>query len=1088
MLRSGARGVARAAKSLKSDRPTNAATNAALPGSQSSYSTASLRQLRNVALCCAPTICAGRVRNFESKLLSYFSASQPYDPSSTQHSNSLRLERFLPPLFDVDLIAQDDDQQTLYKAIQHLDADLSWHLYKRLGKARRSIPTPVLDLIITLQCRKPVRSSPANALDSQAAVRQVCDRVLDLCHDRARNRAESSSKVSLAASDADELSSLTPAVSLRLLYLLIVEEEQVAAIRSPRSSQRRKRLSSMAKQLSANLDAQPRSAYQHIDVSLRGRLAATLSRLGDTDAAYGQLQLLVAQAVQADAAAIIDPRPFDQLLSALARHANKSSGGSAQYLPSPVDSISQPIDESHPIIRALRLTLSTDVHASKANIHKCLQALESATLWWLLPFELDGKRWDDGTVEAQPDDRYPLKEKWHPWQTSADGMAISEDTLRSFAERVALVLAQRGILQPALHIVTGLQSSRTDSPSISKVPDHDFFTVILERLTERMTSEAGLHKSSDAHRGLSSDLHLIVKIYSIAHAIGADLDSRLNEAVVRALASCLPTSIVDLGPKRPLLTAFKAHIAQRNEQHGSKHALKKCLRQFTTMVLERDPDLSKASLGYSAQATLLGLHMRARDYSFSKRLYELMRLRESMAQMWSDDLQAGALRRSAQNRLAGPDRDSFMWLFAESTRSTATMSFAVQLYLDWVASGNVLPSNLNADFVRGLLRADMFSVVRRVLLELQENRGLLRARLARSLVASFADAGFPDLAVEMVVNVSQLTASTYALQMSDVGVDIQKNSRNSWLLSSTLELMSVALDRSSRLPSSSDGESHRKVLRVFEEFRLGLTHHLFISASPTTDTSPPTADTSQAHASGRVTTRVIRMAYNAAMRATLSLVPNYATDATTLEDSSEGWEAVKSTCLHTEELFKELKDLGAEPDEDSWNLRLTSALHASLSAPDQVEKQARLQTALKLLEEFHKCAPGLDDPSHPSGRYLASHQGDASVPEAETLQRVVVHPAVFAAAIDASRCCGNLEAGLQVYELHMQRSGLNAHVEKARLLLLADLAEPHQWRNELDSLTRHQRSALMADKRFLQQLEMLSSAAMQRKAHNADPR
>ncbi|GAC95815.1 hypothetical protein PHSY_003392 [Pseudozyma hubeiensis SY62] len=1084
MLRSGARGVARAAKSLKSDRPTNAA----LPGSRPSYSTAPLRHVRRVALRYFPATAASRARNVESKLLSYFSASQPYDPSSTQHSNALRLERFLPPLFDVDLIAQNDDQQALYKAIQHLDADLSWHLYKQLGKARRSIPTPVLDLIITLQCRKPVRSSSANAIDSQAAVRQVCDRVLDLCDDRARNPAGSSSQISLAASDADELSPLAPAVSLRLLYLLIVEEEQVAAARSPRSSQRRNRLSSMVKQLSANLDAQTRSADQHIDVSLRGRIAATLSRLGDTNAAYGQLQLLVAQATQADAAATIDPRPFDQLLSALARYANKSSGGSAQHLPSPVDFISRPIDETHPIIRALRLTLSTDVHASKANIHKCLQALDSATLWWLLPFELDGKHWDDGTVEAQPDDRYPLKNKWHPWQTSADGMVVSENNLHSFAERVALVLAQRGILQPALHIVTGLQSSRVESRSTSKVPDHDFFTVIFERLTERMTSEAGSHKSSDTHRGLSNDLHLAMKIYSIAHAIDADLDSRLNEAVVKALASCLPTSIVDLGPRRPVLTAFKAHIAQRNEQHGSKHALRKCLRQFTNMVLGRDPDLSKASLSYPAQATLLGLHMRARDYSFSKRLYELMRLRESMAQMWSEDPQAGTLRRSAQNQLAGPDRDSFMWLFAESTRSTATMSFAVQLYLDWVASGNVLPSRLNADFVRGLLRADMIPVVRRVLLELQENRGLLRARLARNLVASFADAGFPDLAVEMVVNVSQLTASTYALQMSDVGVDIQKNSGNSWLLSSTLELISVALDRSSRLPSSSDGESHRKVLRVFEEFRLGLTHHLFISTSPTTDTSPPIGDTSEAYASGRVTTRVIRMAYNAAMRASLSLVPNHATDATTLEHSSEGWNAVKSACLHTEELFKELKDLGAEPDEDTWNLRLTSALHASLSAPDQVEKQAWLQTALTLLEEVCECALVVDGPSHASGRNYASHHGDASIPEVEALQRVVVHPAVFAAAIDASRCCGNLEAGLQVYELHVQRGGLNAHVERARLLLLADLAEPHQWRNELDSLMQHQRSALMADKRFLQQLKMLSSAAMQRKGNDADPR
>lgn len=1072
MLRSSAgclyKGVATAANSLRSERVILA--------------TASTGQLAYSTACFPPSRCSFLRRaavhvalasNFHS--IPYFNTSQPHGPSSTDQYNAPTLERYLPPLLDIELIAQNDAQQPLITAIQHLDADTAWSLYTQLGKARCDISTSVLDMLITLQLRKPVRSSPNNVIDSHEAARQVCDRVLHLCHDRFCYQAGSSINIQTSATSNHVLSSLPAAFSLRLLYLLIVEEEQVASLKSFRSSHRRANLSTILKTLSANVDAQRCHGDPQIDVTLRGRLAATLSRSKDTDSAYHHLRILVQEANQSDDIASIDPRPFDQLLSALARQASTFSKPT-ELLPSPADFGSRPTDETHPIIRALRITLSTQVQASKANIHKCLQALDSATLWWLLPFELDGRPSHNG----QPDDRYPLKAKWHPWQASPDGLTISQDSLDSFAERVALVLAQRGILQPSLHIVDSLQpshdSSRDNSYATNKMPDHDLFTVILEKLAQRMASDnkTDARKSVDMHRGLSADLHMAIKVYSTAHSIGVHLDPRLNEAIVKALASCLPTSIVDLGPERSRFTKFKAHIARRNEQRGSKQALREYLRHVTTMVLARDPDLSKATLSFPAQATLLGLHMRTRDYTFSKRLYQLIRLNGSSAEFWSADPHLASLRLSGLNPLAGPDRDTFMWLFLESTRSVQNSAFSVQLYLDWLASGNPFPPSLCANFLRGLLRADLLPVVRRVLMELQENRSLLQARLARSLVASFADAGFPDLAVELVVNVSQLTASTSLGQISNASTDSASGTRDSSLLTSTLGLMGLALDRSSRHLSSNDDDLLRKILGVFEEFKLGLTHHLLKTGAREIDASHDAAT--------RATARDVRLAYNAAMRASLSVMPDPLRGPASVDavQSKIGWESIKSACSLAEELFKELEDLGAEPDNDSWNLRITSKLLACHSAPDLGEREAWLQSALEAVVHVFEQDFRAERPPQALRHDHRAHPADTSAFEDKYAQRAVVHPAVVAAAIDASRCCDNLEGGLRVYKLHMRHSGFNVQVEKARLMLLADLAEPHQWRNELDTLKRHSKTAFKLDKHFVQQLQQLSDAAMQR--------
>lgn len=999
----------------------------------------------------------------------YFNSAQSGSFPTKEQAESLQSERYLPPLLDIDLIAQDDAQHALFGAIQQLDADLSWQLYQQLGAARFRIPRSAIDLLITLQCRKPVRSTSDRLVDRRDALRRVCDRVLQLCQDRVRTHIGSSTERSSLAAQ-DNLSVLSAPVSLRLLYLLVVEEEQLAASKSPRRTPRRAHLSNILKALSANIDAHQDFAEQHFDIQLRGRLAATLSRLGSAVTALHQLQQLVRQARQAAEEPFIDPRPFDQLLSALARE-RLNPRQLPKYLPSPVDPKAHTVDQDDPILQALQLTLLSRVPVSKANVHKCLQALDSATLWWLLPFELDGDDPSQRRSTQLMDNRVAFKFRWHPWQTGPDGLVISQDLLNSFAQRVSLVLAQRGILQPALHIFECLQSSESasamDSYASDEAPDNDLFTVVLEKLAERMESNnaADARKSLDVHRGLSSDLHLAFQVYSIARSVGVDLDSRVNEAILKALSACLPTAIVDLGPARSRFSKVKAHIAQRNEDRGSRQALQVYLRRFSVMILGEDPDLSKGSLSFPAQATLLGLHMRTRDYSFSRRLYQLVRLCGPDRDLWSTDPAAGSLRHCAIHPLAAPDDNAFLWLFAESLRSSARIDFAIRLYLDWHGSGNGLPSGLTAVFIQALLRAGLTTVVQRVLRELQQERVLLPARLARSLVISFAEAGFPDLALELAWTVSQAAASSTSLHKPDPEVSKGSFKRDSRLLSPSLKLMSLAMDRASKISDPQDVERHRKVLRLFDEFRLGLAHHLFGMFNRAGCDSEL-----QEQVPDPLTLQDVRMAYNATMRARMANVMRGVDIESTPAEEQPGALQPDIELVHgdVEALFAEMENLGVEANSDAWTLRLTSCLQASLKASTEAQQEYHLQKSLDLYKHASEQVFRSDG--------LVQEPEQTSSSSSTNLHPVAVHPSVVSVLINICCRCNRLPAGLGVYAIHKGQGGFNVHVEEARLMLLAALAEPGVWQRELEQLVQGRNAATFKpDERFLKRLRTLSS-------------
>ncbi len=1046
MLRSGVgrlyKGVATAAASpsLLSDTASrSAATSSSRLSSLCRQLTSSSRRTRRSIPShnSAPFTTTSSTASFHSE--SYFSSARPDFVSSQSsdlspgktHVQRQQSERYLPPFLNVDLVAHNRQQQALYDAILDQNADLSWNLYRQLRDSRFDVSASAFDLLITLQCRKAVRSQPGQADDIQSSIRQVCSRVLQLCQDRSRSRIGSSTKVSAKRDDAG-LSTLSAPLALRLLYLLVVEEEQIAASKSSRRTASRPNLSRVLETLSTHLDAYRTTTGEQLDAQLRGRLAATLSRLGATDAAYRQLRSVVQQAEESDEASSIDPRPFDQLLSALARQRTDKLSRS-EYLPSPIDTTRSAVDENDPLLQALRLTIVSGVSVSKASVHKCLQALDTSTLWWLLPFESDGSNSAEALSKQLPDDRYALRAKWHPWQTSNDGTVLSQETLDPFAERVALVLAQRGVLQPALHILPDLQSIRIDSdPSQDssrgwprlhgRIPDHDLFTVILEQLLARMaaTNASDARKTIDTHRGISLDLHLAVKVYSVAEAVGVDLDPRMNEAVIKAFATCLPTAVVDLGSARTLRTNVKAHIAKRNEENGSRHTLQNYLRRFTLMILKKDPDLSKGSLSFPAQATLFGLHSRCRDFSFSKRLYQLIRIREPARELWSNDPESGSLVHSALHPLAAPDVSTFHWLFSQSLRATAKKSsFALRLYLDWLASGNSPPDRLTALFVQTLLRAKSTAVVQRVIQEIQEERIELPARLARSLTASFAEAGFPDLAVEIALTVSRATVATAMLP--SLGANFEESLRGSasWQLTSSLTLISVAMDRSSRVLTPQDEVLYVKLLRLFDDFRLGLTHHLLIASANTNSERRSGATLHKT-----VSLQDIRLAYNASMRAHSTMIlDSFRSEATSMEqETTTAWKETEATCSHVDKLFEEMEDLGVQPDSDSWTLRLASHVHACLQAPIDTEREARLHRSLELYKQACGQVFAVDAPLLASSQKSSSDRLYTSTSAQENLHQVKVHPGVASALIGACRQCNDLKSGLGVYESHKRQN------------------------------------------------------------------
>ncbi|SPO46810.1 uncharacterized protein PSANT_04496 [Moesziomyces antarcticus] len=1002
---------------------------------------------------------------------SFFNASQPEEPFSTSHPSTedvvtpqLASERYFPPLADVTFAAHDENQQALCDALKNLDADYSWTLYLHLGPARHALHPSIIDRLITLQCRKPVRSLPGSRADAQLALRQVCDRVLQLCKDKTRCKVGTSAYPS-ASADKEGLSTLSPEAALRLLYLLVVEEEQVAASRSASPPQRRANLSRILQTLWNKLASSSGFAEEHVDIALRGRLAASLSRLGSPDAAYRQLEMVVNLAEARGCQQEVDPRPFDQLLSALARQ-RSNSRRLPKYLPSPIDRPISAPDESDPILRALRLAVVFEVPVSKANIHKCLQALDSPTLWWLLPFELDSdKRRQSSAIEI-PDDRYALKPKWHPWQTSAHGSDVPQDILDTFAERVSLVLAQRGILQPALHVLDGLQldvaaDDKADKShgTSSNVPDHDLFTVVLERLSDRMAANniAAGRKSLDIHTTLLLDLRLAVKVYSIAYNSGVDLDPRINEAVIKSFAACLPSSIVDLGADRARLTKIKANIAERNESRGSQKMLHSYLRRFTTMILDKDPDLSKGALSYQAQATLLGLHLRLRDHSFSKKLYQLIRLREPGRELWSKDPESGSLLHVALHPTCRPDSGLFYWLFGESLYAAPKPLFAVQLSLDWLASGNTLSAGLMIPFVQTLLRKGLTAEFQRVLHELQRRGTPLPPRLAQSLVASLAESGYPDLAMEVANSVSQAAASAAPYRSSHVVAVGNSTEPEPSVLVPALHLMSIALDRSSKMLDSTRLPLVSKVLGLFDEFRLGLTQYLLHTHRQGDDVDQP---------QDRLPASDIRTAYNAAMRVRLAALQGTGSEVWTDADQEEYAFLQDRASIHghVESLFTEMAAQDVEPDVHSWTLRITASLYDCLNAANDHKRLVRLKRTIELFEAALQQMPRQDG-------------GRSSLDRSEDMESkaVTVDSTVVAAVMHACRRCSDLDAGMHVYETYVRLGGLDQHVQEAQLMLLAALGRHGEWQRELERLKHAADLPFTPSQRIVKQLQALAA-------------
>ncbi|PWY99691.1 hypothetical protein BCV70DRAFT_200619 [Testicularia cyperi] len=1037
----------------------------------------------------------------------YFYFSRPdFLPSRSSSSHAdfvaegdLGNERYMPPLPDVQFLPQNEAQETLARALQSQDADSSWKAYIDLGSGRHSLPRDVVDWLLVLQCRKPVKSCSSVEVDkSLALIRHTCNRILRLSRERLACGVGGSGR-SAECVRSGPIAHIPAGVALRLLYHLAVEfelEAKLAVGNIGLSSPPRMPRANLVRDLSARLDA----VTSHlIDAQLRGRVILLLAGHGETDFALRQLHALVEQAKDAEATEDVDHRPFERLLLALAEK-EKSITTRNPSLPSPIDKVSVP-ETNHPLVQALHLTLASDAPVSTGVVRRCLRSLDSATLGWLL------------TLETQPDssagstsvldDRTPLKTRWHPWQSASDGLAVAADAMDAFCEQVALVLAQRGVLQPALYLIESLtdpsshdgnsdgcshshaQRTVTVSETTSSTPDHDLFAAVIDELARRMqvTVKPSQPKSSDTYRALLGDLRLVLRTYAIAAKAKLDTNQHLHKGVIRAFVACLPFFVLNLGPRRSRFTDVKPQLAERNEKNGSRRTLQMYLRRFTTLLLARDPDLARQSLSLRCHAILLGLFLRTRDYSFSKRLYRLFQLREPEANLWSDIDPASCLLKGTFDPLSAPDHTSFGWFFAESIRATSNPQFALQLYRDWTASGNVLPAELTALLIQALLRSGLTAEAQRVLADSQDRRMLVSPRLARILTTSLSDAGFPTFAMEM----AGALASQRMAQEMKAPAATRPQSRNARAhahesaqgMGPSLKLLSIALDRASNARAPWTLERKQTILRQFEDFRLGLTHHMLRGPAKHGIQAPATTQTS----SSAVTIQVVRAAYNAVMRAVLAPLsddlqfsPHKSAAVAVTSDADTPY-----TDGQMQELFDELRDIGVDPDGETWTLLLHASLQcpASQSKPKGSRASSPLSTE-QLLKAMHIFRQGAEASFIEDGPFPDDTVESPDAAErAGTRKPVLVREQVVAELMYGLCDADKADLAVRIYSIFraQQRDDCAAspapassiEVEKAYLCALALQGKETEWQEKVQQLNESNKGLKLSSK-FLRKL------------------
>ena len=153
-----------------------------------------------------------------------------------------------------------------------------------------------------------------------------------------------------------------------------------------------------------------------------------------------------------------------------------------------------------------------------------------------------------------------------------------------------------------------------------------------------------------------------------------------------------------------------------------------------------------------------------------------------------------------------------LWLFRQATKRSGQLLFALRLYHDAAAFGQIFPLHDTQVFVRALLAGNMRTVAQQVVLDVCAAQSPVHPSFASGVLRAFFHAGVfePTLA---------LARSLYAVPPDDVEAD--------WdVTTARLDMYAACLYEASRTRLAHMPAVRERLWSLFEEFRLALAHVL----------------------------------------------------------------------------------------------------------------------------------------------------------------------------------------------------------------------------------------------------------------------
>ncbi|WFD41910.1 hypothetical protein MPSI1_000547 [Malassezia psittaci] len=387
-----------------------------------------------------------------------------------------------------------------------------------------------------------------------------------------------------------------------------------------------------------------------------------------------------------------------------------------------------------------------------------------------------------------------------PWDTLLH--RIAQTRPKYLAERVAVALCRSGDPLVALQLL--------NDPSC--LP-YDVFAAAISALTwwARETRQGYNAAMSLAHQTLDK----------LCDETEMDPDQQMYGELVRGWES-----IFHYNKKSPKPNPLADELSALDQGRGASPAQ---FMDFTRRILSQLDEWPV--LRHVHHMRLLAINIQLGHFYLSKRLYELARKYDP------EQLPFFEAHRALPRGM--------LWLFRESMRRNAKLSFTVRLYHDVIASGFAFPLPDVLQFVRALLLGGMPTVAQRIVLDTCETQSSVDGKFASGVLKAFFHANLfePGLALAEIM---------YDVKMEDLNLEHEApNSR--------LEMYASCIFEASRTHLAKSSVACERLWTMMDDFRLALAHAL---ASRSMD-----ADT----------TFVISRAYQGALRLTIEgtkRVPN----------------------------------------------------------------------------------------------------------------------------------------------------------------------------------------------------------------------